>query len=211
MTFEEATREAARAATDAVRETMAEYKAGHHRQEEAITGVLLGSIRGALNGHRADGLSWTASTLTNRGKGAEEKKYGADVLIHVTMTTPTQNYSKGVLVQAKRVEPGISMFPSEHRELVSQCGRMLDVTPAAFVFDYARGSMRCGAASRIAGSTRTDLYDLCGWTPYRFFLELFRCPIGDPRFKSATLVDLPVPNILKIAAEGELSIEPRLF
>jgi hypothetical protein len=49
MTFEEATRMAALAADHAVSVTMNEYRAGHHRQEEAITGVLLGSIRSGLS------------------------------------------------------------------------------------------------------------------------------------------------------------------
>ncbi len=211
MTFEEATREAALAAAEAVKDTMAEYKAGHHTQEEAITGVLLGSIRSALNDLDTPGLTWSASTLTNRGRGAEEKEYGADVLIHVKMQTPTDSYSKGVLVQAKRVEPDVNMWGRDHEELVDQCRRMLSVTASSFVFDYAKGSMRCGAAARIVDSARSDLYAQCGWTPYRFFLELFRCPIGDRKFATARVSDLPVPNVLTVAAEGELSAESSLF
>jgi hypothetical protein len=207
MTFEEATRQAARAVDHAVTTTMREFRVGYHRQEEAITGVLLGSIRSELNAVDTPGLSWTASILTNRGKGAEEKRFGADFLIHVQMQTSTDNYSKGILVQAKRVEPNLNMGPKDHAELLAQCRRMLRVTAAAFVFDYARGAMRCGAASRIIGSTRRDLYNICGWTPYRFFLELFRCPIGDPRFTSAKISELPVPSVLKIVAEGQLSLE----
>ena len=67
--------------------------------------------------------------------------------------------------------------------------------------------MRCVAASRIVNSRRRDLYELCGWTPYRFFLELFRCPIGDTQFTSADISEVPVPQVLKIASEGELSPE----
>lgn len=199
MTFEEATRDAARVADQAVGKTMLEYRHGYWREEEAITGVLLGTIRSELDNHRPSGLRWTAAILTNSGPGAEERKYGADFLIHVRMQTNTENYSKGVLVQAKRIEPNTSMFSPEHTNVVTQCARMLDISAASFVFSYSRGSMRCGAASRIVGSNRRDIYQLCGWTPYRFFLELFRCPIGDPKFDSANISELPVNNVLKLS------------
>jgi hypothetical protein len=91
---------------------------------------------------------------------------------------------------------------------VQQCDRMLDVTAAAFVFDYARGGMRCGPATRIAGTGRRDLYSVCGWTSYRFFLELFRCPVGDPRITSAAVDELPVRFGLNVTAVGEFSDEP---
>src|SRR4051794_41156355 len=112
-------------------------------------------------------------------------------------------YSKGVLVQAKRVEPETAMDNTQHHELIEQCDKMLAVTASAFVFDYARGSMRCAAASRIAGTTNRVLYGECNWTSYRFFLELFRCPIGDPRLTSALVRELPVPTALMIKATGD--------
>ena len=88
------------------------------------------------------------------------------------------------------------MTPREQSTVIGQCEKMLAITPAAFVMDYGDGNARCGAASRIAGATSYDLYKLCGWTSYRFFLEFFRSPIGDPRITSA-LVD-------EIRAAGQL-------
>ena len=88
---------------------MAEYRAGYYTQEEAMTGVLLGSIRTALKVVDMPGLTWNASMLTNRGRAAEEREHGADVIIHVKMQTATDDYSKGELVQAKRVEPDVDM------------------------------------------------------------------------------------------------------
>jgi hypothetical protein len=82
---------------------------------------------------------------------------------------------------------------------------MLEITAAYFVFDYTRSGIRCGAATRVGGSSRLDLHGVCGRTPYRFFLELFRCPIGDPRIMSALLDELPVPWGLKIIATGNLT------
>jgi hypothetical protein len=169
--------------------------------ERGITHGLAVLLRHALQGQIED-LSWSSHVLRDTsGAGAEETRVGADLLIHVRLKTPELTYSKGVLIQAKRVEPEQRMSRSDHDELVDQCTKMLAITPSSFVFDYAYGGMRCGPASAIASSNNRELYEQCVWTPYRFFLELFRCPIGDPRITSAKVDDLPVPNKLVTAAQ----------
>jgi hypothetical protein len=68
--------------------------------------------------------------------------------------------------------------------------------------------MRCGAATRVAGGNLPQsLNYLCGWTSYRFFLELFRCPIGDPKITSARVEHLAVPVGLEIAVSGDIDLE----
>ena len=182
------------------------YKRRRVWDEDDLTGVLVGQLDATLSDLKTGGLTWDATILRHRaGKAAEEKRVGADLLIHVALNTPTQKYSKGVLVQAKRVERHELLTKREHEELVDQCDRMLTITPAAFVFDYTKSSMRCGAATRVGGSSRRDLYRMCGWTSYRFFLELFRCPIGDPRITSALVDELPASWGLEIKAEGKLT------
>jgi hypothetical protein len=44
----------------------------------------------------------------------------------------------------------------------------------------------------------------CNWTSYRFFLELFRSPIGDPNLTSALVRDLPVPTVIALKGSGDL-------
>lgn len=184
---------------------MRKYADGGVVDEDDLTGVLIGSLDAAFDGNVA-GLNWSSTILRHRrGSAAEEKRIGADMLIHVKMDTPTQKYSKGVLIQAKRVDQGGNMTKKDHDDLISQCNKMLEVTPSSFVFDYARNGMRCGSASKISGSTSRELYSLCGWTPYRFFLELFRCPIGDVRIVTPKVEDLPVPAIISLSATGELA------
>lgn len=58
---------------------------------------------------------------------------------------------------------------------------MLDVTPESYVFCYDRNTTRVGSATKIAGAAGRELYQECGWTAYRFYLEFFRCPVGDPK------------------------------
>jgi hypothetical protein len=159
MTFDVATREAARVADSAVRRTMQRYREGLVKHEDDLTGWLVGALDDALDGE-IGGLTWDSAILTHRRSG-EEGRYGADLLIHVSMNTPTQTYSKGVLVQAKRVEPDEYMTQREFDELIKQCGKMLQITAASFVFDYSTIGLRCGAATRIGGSSRLDLYGIC--------------------------------------------------
>ena len=205
MNFNDAMSAAAHKASEAVDITMRETRLGHLTDEDDITPDLLATIRGALSG-QIGGLTWTSSVVRHHaGAAAEEKRTGADMLIHVSLKTTTEQFSKGVLVQAKRLDAGQNMSTAEMKRLQAQCGRMLAHTASSFVFDYSPLSMRVGSAARIEHTKERNLYELCGWTPYRFFLELFRCPIGDPRLKSALVRELPVPYELDISAVGEFS------
>lgn len=86
---------------------------------------------------------------------------------------------------------------------------MLDRTSAAFVFIYARGSMRCGSANRFTAAPDGGIYRRCSWTPYRFFLELFRCPVGDRRITSRNPKLLPEPRIIALSAHSEKPLTPK--
>lgn len=200
--FEEAFRQAARAADRAVSATMRKYADGLVTDEDDITGVLIGQLDAAFD-QNIGGIFWSSTILRHRsGTAAQEKKVGADMLIHVSITTPQLTYSKGVLIQSKRVDDGIEMTASSHRELLSQCNKMLDVTPDAFVFNYTKSGVRCASANMITGSRSRALNESCNLTSYRFFLELFRCTTGDRRITSANFDDLQIPQ--GIAIEGTL-------
>jgi hypothetical protein len=204
MNFEDAMSQAAKAADKAISAVMADYYSGLITDEDDITPALVGSLRSTFNG-QIGGLTWSASIPRHRrGVAAEERQTGADILIHVSLSTPTQRYSKGVLIQAKRVDPDDSLDAASHARLQHQCNTMLAITPASFVFNYMKGWMRCGSATRIAGATSRNLISLCSWTSYRFFWELFRCSIGDPRVRSALVRDLPIPHVLKVVGSGQL-------
>jgi hypothetical protein len=141
-----------------------------------------------------------------RGAAAEEKRTGADMLFHVTVNTNSKSFSKGVLIQAKRSRASGRI--DEYERLKEQCDDMLNITPAAFVFDYGPNEVRCGSALKIAGSTGPNLRRECIWTSYRFFLEFFRCPVGDRAITSARFDDLVV-NLRAITFGGEKASELR--
>ena len=203
MKFEDAMRKVARRAERASRLGMDKLKAGRIKHEDDLTPALAMAIEFAVNGYKAGGVTWDASVLTHRRSG-EEGIYGADLLIHVTLDTPQYGYSKGVPGQAKRIGPGVAMSPKPHAELVGQCNTMLSHSAASFVFAYDPRGLRAGSATKIAGAADRTLYDQCSWTAYRFFLELFRCPIGDRTIKSADVADLARYG-LALKGEGELN------
>jgi hypothetical protein len=209
VTFEEVAFAAAKTANEAVVRTMRDYGRGFVTDEDDISPYLLGRIADALEGWKdgpEHGVRWTASIIRHRrGEASEDHQTGADIMIHVSLDTPTEKYSKGALIQAKRFEPGERMTIVERTAMRRQCEKILRHSPAAFIFDYAKSSMRVGSASRILGAEDRVLHSICGWTSYRFLLELFRCPIGDTNLRSAYFRDLPdPPHKLFLTATGAI-------
>lgn len=204
MNFEDAMKAAAEQADMAVKRTMKDYKAHLLKHEDDISPALVGALRAVFPG-QIGGLKWNASIMTHRrGIAAEESKTGADLLIHVSLHTRKQKYSKGVLVQAKRMAAGTLMTTTASTELVNQCNKMLKISPSSFVFNYTTGGMRCASATKVSGMSSKKLHENCDWTSYRFFLELFRCPVGDPKITSALFQDLRIPNGIELIGEGDL-------
>jgi hypothetical protein len=202
MIYEGEFADTAHKAAKGIQRAMQSYKEGLVVDEDDLTGVVAGNLQSELQG-RTGHLTWSVSILRHRrGTAAEERQIGADMLIHVSLNTDTISYSKGALIQAKRIEPHAVMRRVDYDELLSQCDRMLAVTPASFVFAYARRGMRCGSALSISGAASARVYDQCVWTSYRFLLEMFRCPIGDRRIRSARVVDLPIPREIRIEARA---------
>lgn len=207
MTFEEAMRLAAQSAERGVKRTIRKYASGRTTDEDDLTGVLVGNLDAEFD-EPIGGVTWSASILRHRrGVAAEEQRVGADLLIHVSLRSPTESYDKGVLIQSKRVQPSILMRKADHAALKMQCQKMVSISPSSFVFNYSTTEMRVGSASRIIGSQNRNLNETCSWTSYRFFLELFRCPVGDPRIISSMVADLPVPTIIQLSGEGRFENE----
>lgn len=200
--LEQAFQDAAHTADRAVSAAMLKYSNGLVTDEDDITGVLIGQLDAAFD-DEIGGITWSSSILRHRkGVAAQEKKAGADMLFHVSIKTPQLTYSKGVLIQSKRIDEDIATTAIGHKELLGQCDKMLDITPASFVFNYTKSGMRCASATKIAGTSSRVLNDSCNLTSYRFFLELFRCTTGDRNITSAKFDDLQVPQ--GIAIKGTL-------
>jgi hypothetical protein len=204
VNFKEATREAARIASKAASDIMEQYSLDTYVDEDDITPALVESLRSNLSG-QIHGLTWKGAVFRHRrGVANEEGITGADFALFFDLNTPTHKFKKGVLLQAKRFERSSMMSNPDWQRLQNQCGKMLAITPSAFVFNFSKSEMRSAPASKISGCATRALYEECDWTAYRFFLEFFRCPVGDPRFVSAHARDLPIPFVLELTATGEL-------
>ncbi len=170
------------ASTDALREARVE-------QEPAMTDRMLGSIEHSVEGFRSRGIRWTAKTLTDRGRGSQESKYGADFMGVLQVSLRDFTVSKGFLAQAKLVRRRTVDNPKNLKE---QCEKMLALSPASFVFVYGYDGVRVFPALSVVGSGG-DLADLYSRSGRLFFEEHLECFIGDRAIHApspATLDDL---------------------
>jgi hypothetical protein len=162
-------------AVDALREGRVEH-------EPAMTDRMLGAIEQSLKDYQRKGIRWSAKTLTDRGRGSQESKYGADFMGVLNIALPEFAVSKGFLAQAKLVRNGSS---GDLGELRQQCKKMLKLSPDSFVFLYGQDGVRVVPAISVVGA-KIDPIQLYSRSAQRFFEEHLECFIGDGQIQSAT-------------------------
>ena len=153
-------------------------------------------------------ITWRARTLrTGRGKAAEEKRHGADLLGVLDLNLEDYRATKGFLAQAKRVEPDQSFLRSDWKRLQSQCEAMLLRTPEAFVWAYSKSwGIRVFSANAVLGLRSRVLFDLYSRSLSRFFESHLESFVGDRRLNSTrietldSLHELPIERALEISA-----------
>jgi hypothetical protein len=153
-------------------------------QEPHFTDRLLSRIEDAINRTENTQAKWTAATLRDRGRRAEETLFGADFLGVFECTTPELSTAKGFFAQAKLLESGSEMLSGEHSRLREQCRRMLGQSPDSFVFLYGLAGVRVVSANAVLDSSHRRLDDLGTKDLAEFFEDHFRCFIGDRRFEA---------------------------
>jgi hypothetical protein len=184
------------AVATAVRETakpiLDDFKDHTISGEESMTDRLVAAIRIALDGKHIGNVTWKARTLkTARGKGAEEKRHGADVLGVLNIDVPGYKTTKGFLWQAKIVEPRHPISEHEWKRFQNQCKTMLDRTDEAFAVIYSRKKgVRFIPASVVLAIDRFSIYDVGARTLYGFFKSHVKCEIGDQKLNRPTIETL---------------------
>jgi hypothetical protein len=196
---------------DAVMEA---YRRSRVTDEPHITDRLMGAIESRIRimsfgpvfssttgGGFRSRIAWEAHTLRSGSRAAaHEKKYGADILGVFTANIPNYSISKGFLAQAKRAEPRIDFKSSEWNRLISQCERMLAVTPDAFVLVYSRRQgARFFSAQAVAALRGRNLFELYSMMPRAFFERHLQSFIGDKRFNAP---DISVLDGLQVTLSG---------
>lgn len=191
----------AREVVRAAAPTIDDFHDGTISGEVSMTDRLVGAIRTALDGKHIGDLVWRARTLKSaRGKGAEERRHGADVLGVLEIRTPGYHTAKGFLWQAKIIEPRSPLSPREWQRFQDQCRVMLGRTDEAFAVIYSRKrGVRFIPAATILEIHRTDVYEAGSRSLFGFFRGHVKCEIGARAINAPT-----VETLERLAKQREL-------
>jgi len=164
---------------------------GRIEQEPAFTDRMLGAIEEVMRNYSAKGVRWTAKTLTDRGRNAQERRHGADFAGVLSIEFPGFHVNKGFLAQAKLIEPLDSLPKTQFDRMKVQCELMLAQTPDSFLFLYSRNGVTVVPAVSIASSDARNPHEFYSRSVSRFYEEHFECFIGDRRLNAAkqTMLD----------------------
>jgi len=174
----------------AARHALEDMSEGRAQQEPAITDRLIAYIQNETRNSNSS-LMWSAMTLTDRGRGSQEKKYGADFVGSIEIKIKGFNVKKGFLAQAKKVEPTDSYSNAEYGKLKSQCEDMLKLSPASFVFIYsALDGFTVIPAISVISARSCNPHELTKKPIQKFFSEHFECFIGDKDISLANIATL---------------------
>ena len=174
--------EAARRIGDAIDRSVEALKRGRIEHEPAMTDRMLGAIEESLALAENHEVKWTAKTLTDRGRGSQESKVGADFMGVLQIKLPDYSVAKGFLAQAKLIRDGKVTGVSEMRR---QCEKMLKHSSESFLFLYGTQGVRVVSALAVVSSdlNPTELYSK---TARRFYTDHLECFVGDRSIQAAT-------------------------
>ena len=158
---------------------------GWFTEEPAMTVSLMTRIDERLNGQQFGSITVETRVVTSLGPGSLERATGADFANILHVDFGSFELKKAFLAQAKKVASGANLVAHLRgdRNLLGQCEKMLDITPAAFVFTYSQDRFSVFPALDVYEMLRSDtLKDEVRL--YRkgigaFYAEFFRTFIGD--------------------------------
>jgi hypothetical protein len=175
----------------AAEQTLARCREGTRTEEPEITSTFMTLVESELNGRNLGGVRVTTIIYKSRSRGQGEKLVGADFANLLDIRFQDFRVQKAFLGQAKRIPGGRDPDRQllSDRNLEAQCRKMLDITPASFVFVYTQDEVTVVPA--------VDVYSLLNCTRPRptvmlhrkkvgsFYAEFFKTFIGDHRIVQA--------------------------
>ena len=176
---------------------IADYDDREFPDEPTLTAEIARAVRNSLRSDESEdgfvfnGVSWRAHVLrTGRGRAAEEKRHGADLMGVLDIAVPDYRVKKGFLVQAKK-ERSLGSNKNEWERLRNQCETMLRRTPESFVFVYSPSRrIRAFSACAVLGLETRNIFDLYHKSMYTFFSTHLQSFIGDRN------LDMPTIDVL---------------
>ena len=199
----------------AVSNVAGEYARGGIADENDFTSQMLAMLRSKLdrwshNGvhvsvattgpdERSDeGMSIAARRTKSSGPGAEEKMFGADIVIAAKIAFPEYNANKGILVQSKRLNKDDCFHSASWSDLTDQMQRMNKITRHSYVWLYDASGVRSIKSEtlerlnpRVLSSNSRYPDDLYTTKIGTFLGEFVQSKHGDHRIKTtrAELLD----------------------
>jgi hypothetical protein len=191
-------------ATDRVAD---DYTEGDVVHEEPFTDQLCGRLKETLYDFETPNVLWQADATTEtKGrarlrvrsltKTKEEPRYGADLVMVLDIELADYRVRKGLLAQAKRLEPNSRMDADEWRRLREQCDRMLQLTPASAVFLYHSGGVTPISAAAVLAYQERDLFSISTWSIEVLYADFAMCWIGDPQIQATDPQSLEALRLL---------------
>ena len=95
----------------------------------------------------------------------------------------------------------------DQSRLIEQCNRMLDVTPAAFVFNYSVDGCDVGQLPEWQERRGLKVSDTCAGGHLTASSWVLPLPVSDPKITSARIADLAIPVALDIKLTGEITLD----
>ncbi|MBI1303245.1 MAG: hypothetical protein GC172_05605 [Phycisphaera sp.] len=168
------------------KQTLEALAARRVEQEPAVTDRLLGVMEQTLNDQNIGGITWTAKTLTDRGRGSQEAKFGADFMAVFRVSIPGFEVAKGFMAQSKLLEPSDNFSRSDSKALRQQCERMLKFSPASYAFVYSQQKgIVVVPAVEVLAARDCNPHELTSLPMSEFYRQHFECFIGDRSIKTA--------------------------
>jgi len=172
-----------------------DYVEGDVVHEEPFTDQLCGRLKETLHEFETPNIRWQVDVATgdkararlrmrSLTKTKEEPLHGADLVMVLDTELGDYSIKKGLLAQAKRLEPGTKMDADEWRRLRGQCERMLDVTSESVVLLYHKGGVTPISAAAVLAYQERDLFSIDTWPIEILYSDFARCWKGDPHIQA---------------------------
>lgn len=170
-----------------------DYQENDVLHEPQVTDRLLSRLKDAFNDVDQGGVRFNAVTFTDRGRGSEESRYGADFGGFLRIDYPNYRVRKFLLAQAKigvvqNGNIGLVNSPSELSRMLDQLQRMTTITLESYLVIYTTQDFVFVPVLSILNTTpsvnnRDYWVNLVKQVPYFQTIDLFSnyfgCITGD--------------------------------
>lgn len=180
-------RESAHRVSEAANRTIGGLLDNRTEHEPSFTDRMLGRMEEAMTDYELKGVKWTAKTLTSSTVRSQETEYGPDFVGVLDVDINGYKVKKGYLVQSKMIEPDETVNTAEFTRMHSQCKKMLQITPASFVFLYSISGIFVAPAISVLAAGHVNPHTLYVKDIGTFFEMHFECFIGDQGLHSPSV------------------------